>query len=951
MIKFLSLALVIEVSSMLVVRVADSPFFVLVDSTILVHTGPPLFQRQVNIADSSNLHTGVGLGDSHRLHTGVRGVPTQFFGSSVEIRQSITSPQPDDDRASRENLKTYLRSHQLHKLLIELLEQELIDSTAELQKQAIATELIQYHLAELNQSKHPEKTLDRLEKLFEQFPAVATFENRILIAFVKYRRANELFDDWIENRDQIGLRQAVSLRLELVIRSAEQLYAETRERYAELSNSNLDSDDAEATRKLKTLETVISQCLYLNAWSNYLLAISLGPGPQQDSALSQSQKGFRMLLQIPDEKDVNELSPQWFDLSSPWSCRCLLGLAMVNQAMRSARQANHCFVLLGEANVPESIRRQKDVWQFRASYYPGQVYEIADRVANLFAQTEIPTGEYWLTVAKAGLSWPDQQSDAAIRLTNFGLMGLAKSNEFAMIDTLIESYQIKLSSKSFFSKWVSGYISLKKSNGRRNSTLRHAINQLAVALRPAADTDDSAIENASQNKSTDENPQERSEKQSTEKIAPIYRARCRYHYAYALFVDRQFQLADDQLRQVTAVFRYLDGGEAENALWLHCRVVDQLAKSDPIWRKPLKRVLGEFQRDYPNSAKAHKAVFMGLMSDLESEPIEQSISILQRIGTSDPNYERALFEICRLKHLQWIQSIGQSSNAPSLGEHVLSSAEDYVRHVPIGRTAHQNEIVRFVKTCLYAADVCLRSAPPAIQLGEEWLNRCQELVVFVAADNNVKSEFHYLSLSLATKSSNDSGVAEHSNWLISNSTMQLHRRAALIAQVQLMEQEMAAAGEVQKPDKARGLITVLQLLVDDYDANQVNLDDNANARVAVWNLGRYQKMLGDFEAAKSSLRRLVDVRPLELSYNLELARVHMDLKQYDQAVLLWRTIIAGSRHGEETWIEAKYNLIVCLLQSDPKRAEQVLVQTLRLAPQMPLPWQEKFAQIQSILKN
>ena len=71
----------------------------------------------------------------------------------------------------------------------------------------------------------------------------------------------------------------------------------------------------------------------------------------------------------------------------------------------------------------------------------------------------------------------------------------------------------------------------------------------------------------------------------------------------------------------------------------------------------------------------------------------------------------------------------------------------------------------------------------------------------------------------------------------------------------------------------------------------------------------------------------------------------MKLGQLDAALPMWRMLARGLESGSTDWVEAKYNLIICLAESDEAAAAQVYQQTTQLMGELPSPWLEKFSEL------
>ncbi len=833
-------------------------------------------------------------------------------------------PMPTSDPAGQ--LKSYLRLHRFDQLLVTYVEQQLAAATDASAREALARELVSLYTGFLTaENRDSDAVMERLDQLSTRFPDAVSLMTQAAILVGKYRLAKSQFESWIWQRENDRLRQQVATQFAGVIDRAEQLRGAALRRKDEPGG-----DDTEIDRARQESVAIASQALYLQTWAQYYAAVTAEPQPSPQ-LFEPCRAGFRALLQIPDEHDIDDLKPNWFELDSQWSCRSVLGMALVCQAMGRQEQADYCFQLLGMPSVPAEVQSYRAVWQFHASYFPGQIERAAEIAAGWQQQPDVRLGrELWSTVAMAGVTWPDREASQAHQLALIGLAGLARENEFAAIDQLVNKHDFNISGDGFFAKWLGGYLKLIRSPNGSQDEMVQAAEMLAAALKnPGAGG----------------------------KL--IDRARCRYHYAVALFHASQFQIAAEQFRRVATMLRSLDPVMAEQAMWLRCQALDRLARTDSQWSRGLELSLIEFQESFPDSANADIAGFQRLMHDLADVPAETAIERLQRIAPGQPQFEMASYEICRLQHLRWNQAMAGVSAAASASADsvdklrqtaaaVLAAAQ---RHLETHDTDETQSTLRHVKACLLAADVCLRTPPADLASATQWLDHCHPWYEVFMADMEISSEYHHLLMSLAVASNDRAAINRHASWLVSRSDLPAYRRAALIAQAQLIDGDVENSAGPEQQIQLQRAIEVYQALVDQFAAEQLSLADYPNAQVATWKLAAYLSQLGFESQALPHWRRLHESFPLERVYVLELARLCTRMRRTDDAVELWRKIVHHTRQGSEDWIEAKYNLIAIMLETDRQQAQQIYAQTITLVPEVPPPWTDRFAAVAEILNN
>jgi hypothetical protein len=110
-----------------------------------------------------------------------------------------------------------------------------------------------------------------------------------------------------------------------------------------------------------------------------------------------------------------------------------------------------------------------------------------------------------------------------------------------------------------------------------------------------------------------------------------------------------------------------------------------------------------------------------------------------------------------------------------------------------------------------------------------------------------------------------------------------------------------------------------------------------------------QVQMGQEMAAYASFARLNQLDGNRLEWLQGLARTATGLGKWTEAVDYWRRIAGGTPAGNNDWLEAKYNLVTCLMESQPAVARQILQQTRLLAPAMSETWTAKFAELDAKL--
>ena len=820
--------------------------------------------------------------------------------------------QVDSERVS---LKSYLKEHRLFQLYGELLEDELATSNRPQElTENTATDLASLYAWELNTKPDRFDYLsERLDELARDFPVAIPISTQITISYGRYRRAKDVFENWIRNRTDSDLKQQVNSLFANVVQRATDAMANIE---GQLANTSIEPVHR------RDLQSLHSRFQYLAAWARYYRSTTLDDRENRNALLHVAEEDFLLLLEISDSEVLLNISPQWWSLNSEWTCRLLLGLAMTSQSLGRSEQANFCFNLLTESRVPNSIRSSQRVWKFHSFVFPAQL-EQADvmvRKSELNHQT-IGDAGFWASVTIAGICWPDGQSPSR-NMIRTGLCGLARANEFQVVDEIHEEYPgITMDGNDFFSLWMNGYAALKNSvdlpgmdsTPDKQRNLARAKVELWKALN---------------SKST---------------VEPVFRARCRYHYGFALYSVREFVDAAEQFRQSSTILRGSDPPLAEHAAWMQCQALNRLAATDTGWTSSLSFALSSFQEQFPNSPNASQAAFMQILNRLVADP-SLALSTLRSVEPTDTNYKKALFEICRLCYNKW-RSKPDSDEPQRLALETLQSVDKYLSEVGNITKVHVDS-EKLASVCLFAADVSVQQKK--MEAARSWLVRCKEFLPAIQSANNIVSDYHFLLLTVSSSFGDRDTESFASDWLLRNTANTNHLRSALVSRARMLDLQWTEAIEsgAHTLQRAEPVLDAYQRLVDEYRKDD-SIDHELMAQAALLRLAELQTMAGRKQEARDSYSLLFQTKPNELGYVLGLARAETAMGNLADAIDHWRNIASSQTPGAELWLEAKYHLILSLLNGQPKHAQQIYHQTRLLVPNLPGSWLPRFDELES----
>jgi hypothetical protein len=833
----------------------------------------------------------------------------------------LLSPRalPAQDPGERQALKDYLVRHQLDQLHSSLLETEMLKADdPEARRQAARTLAELYARQMVTREDQFDALSERLDQLVREFPEAIPDNTQIEIAWGRYRRAKNEFERWTQDRGNVTLQQQVNDGFAGLLQRVSDATARLESGVRDGSESRPGSPDT---------VSLISRYEYLASWARYYRSLASSDTETRRRLLRAAEDGFLELLEVSDTRQLTTISPTWWALNSEWTCRLLLGLGMTCQALEQRDSARYCFSLLQENRVPLAIRNSQRVWRFHSFLFPGQLEDAADFVRELESAGQVWNDVgLWSAVALAGITWPEA-SPLAANLTSSGLGGLARANEFGIVDEIHSRFPgVRVTGQDFFARWMDGYAALKSADHSGGETLgqdsREDLRRAVHELRTALDTESSA--------------------------SPVYRARCRYHLGFALYLDLNSEEAVEQFRQAATVLRRPDPELAEHATWMQCQALNRLAAGDSAWSAALRFALSDFQRQFPDSRYASEAAFLRVLNQLHDGSLPEALTALQSIGPDDPNYRRALFETCRLSHRGWNETSDDEQKS-RLAVDTLEAASRYLEESgtpPSGYAA----MTRWARVCLLAADVCLQQDQTA--QAADWLERCADLQPSMQLARETGSDYYFLLMNLAARLGDNQQEAEASEWLLKNTTDPDQLRAARISRARQLDQrfrESLAGGQPPDNRQQDQLMDAYQQLVDEYLADEAGLAGDPVIQTALYRLAEIQALSGRVAEARDSFARLQRAVPSELAYIQGLARVEMQLGNGSVAAGHWQTIAAGLSAGSDPWLEAKYNLVRCLQQDQPAGALILLKQVRVLCPRLPEPWETRFSELESRL--
>ena len=161
----------------------------------------------------------------------------------------------------------------------------------------------------------------------------------------------------------------------------------------------------------------------------------------------------------------------------------------------------------------------------------------------------------------------------------------------------------------------------------------------------------------------------------------------------------------------------------------------------------------------------------------------------------------------------------------------------------------------------------------------------------------------------------------------------------------MWDPEILSLSRQSDPATLSQSLTVFRRLVKVLGSAPGVLSESKNAQVAMRRLAELELLDGNAEAADLIFESLTEYFPQQQQYIYGRAKSATALKDYATALPLWKKLAANANAGTDLWYESKYQMIACLLPTDPRAAAQIYRQTIRLSPELPPEWRLPFLEL------
>ena len=812
---------------------------------------------------------------------------------------------PDD---SDNLLSQYLKSKNLDRLSLRLLETNYASELNPDRQNELVLKLADHYrdlLLNWSPNSASDSIIQRAESLIADHPALISEDLRIAIVHARYSQTESKFLEWWEQSAPGNERNALLQSLASVQKLLQRVIDFNElQRDDTLANIPLDEVESKIRQmKLDQLEARISHANYLMGWTSYFQALT---SFEIDSdQLKRAAKSFLRALRIEQTLQVGNIDPKWLDLSSSTSHRALVGLGLVYSAQANRELAEFCFQMAHRIS-PDLVTDVIRLNSFAFSRDWQSAFEFADGKAR--SSGELKDSEFWNTVLNAGLvATSNGRSVAAnidgTKLQRLGLLGLMREFDGDSIAKFIQRSKIELNENNSQDLWIKSLLTFQ--DFRRNSQ------KLIVAK--------SQIETAISLISDDFNG--------------VDLIRMNYLKGLIEFQQGQFSNALKTLPKNPIDIAAENSRLAEKISWLRCQCLIQLCQNDPRKAPLALATMNQLLSTFPFSKLKSKIEFSKFVVTNQLLSPELAIEKLKQIPSSHPYFVEAQLEVIKHQFRIWQATGSADSNVRSETFNKLVQLYEAFQQQNKDKHASCLQSLYFV----IGASISMESDPETIDAKIAVANQLAKLNDDDFAVHKPRLiQYQFLVDKMAGRIES---ATDNAKWLFENSGDKRSEIAAL---------SFLAENSSQLPINEK--VSIYESLLERLGNSNSDLVNSTNARVAANRLVTIYIELKQWQKAESLNQKLLqaNLNQQQIVYNA--ARIANQLGKTEQANKYWLKLAGGTIDGSELWLEAKYELVKLLRDTNLQRATKLLIQTRALAGQMPNHWQQKFNDLEIGLK-
>lgn len=809
-----------------------------------------------------------------------------------------------------ENLRRYLKRHQLDRLAIRMREVEFSREVDTTRRKRLAEVLAQSYqkqlLTNFDSLEMNRKVVSKANLLISEFGELGDLPFRLAISHANYVAAETEFVDWwkaaaiAEARPEL-LANFIALESELEKQKAEN----ERQRTSLIAAIAIsESERTSRQQELNRIEARLVHANYLLGWVNYFLAVV--PVDSEIVRLEAAHAAFYRALQLERSETIDQVDSKWLELSSAHSRRVLVGLGMVYTAQSQAAPSEFCFGKLAELDpyMPLTLRQFHSLAYCRN--WPAAIKFSQAALAGKIDVSDQPT--FWAGVVNAGMvagknAGEVETEQQARSLQRIGLLGLLRSFDGAAIRRLIMRHNIKLDDNVPEDLWISGLFDYQEAG--RQSAVRTAM------LASAEEKLNKAAELAKAN------------------FDELDRRRIRFLLGLIEFEQGEreqllINLPDDPT--LIAKDRLL----AEKIAWLRCRTLMADAQRDHRQVANGLTALNRFKATFPGSSMAARVDFEKARLTGYLLPPAEALAKMVAVLPNDVNYLDARLEEVKLRYRVW-EDLRKSPNKLDRAREAFGQLlEADQRFRSIDGVKHDSQLTSVLQAIKASVEFEQSSSENSYRL----LDQANQLVNEHPGElADARKQLQYYQFIADQNAGQIESATKIANWLIEESQDKFFEVTALVFLVGQAEQQLA---------DPKTLIPLYQQLSQRLGSDHESLAASNNARAAASRLVELNLQTGQLNSAKQFNDALLKTAPNQQQLLMNAARIALRQADYSAALPIWRQLATASAAGSDVWMESKISMIRCLQELDLPQARLVYKQTTSLAGELNEFWKQQF---------
>lgn len=840
------------------------------------------------------------------------GWPAGAFGQTeISLQQKQTESEAVED---------YLKSLLLDELVIEHLEIETSREVDRKSRQRMAARLVNEYAQRMMSGRNLTGSdwQSKAELLLQTYPELSTSTIRIAILQSKYIHGEQTFRKWWGDGRAEKLRVEQADRWHQLGNELETLNRQLNLDYEDqvaMLQATTENKDAQSQR-LARLDGLLLHTDYLIGWSSYFLGV-LTPENRRQLMLN-SDSHFRTFLQIEPKETLTGVSSEWFDFSSDWNARALVGLAMCQRGLNHPLQSQYCFKLIENHATSQQTRELRFVWDLNSRIYVDEVsaaQEIVDSMGEARHISDSGRTAFWRATLDSSVATRSRAPVISERLFRAGLTGLARQFDAPRITNFLEANRINITGADFFSLWIGGFLVFHDAETNNDvDKYDEAELKLIAALASAG-----------------------------EKTNPLDVARCQFVLARIRYHNRDYETASRAFLDCSKSFDHIAPELAAESQWLAVRSLSEHSRNHTRSLIKANRAIDQLMRRFPGSTFAKRAEFERLRLNVASLPADKAIDRLKRIGPKDTNYPLVVNEIVKIRYQSWLDAHRvKSESEPRTFEALLNAESEYEQ---LAGGSDESKL----KSQLLVVDAMLRSDPIVLETIRNRMDRAQTKAEASGSNSPVYREYRYYRFLLANRAGDQQRASAQAQWLTEHAQGTQYEKSAMTQLAQLADQRLQSQSNPTQ-DELKEVTTIFSKLVGLLGSSESELKSSPNARVAFARLAALKLECGSTDEAIEMLVSLNKLFPNHKSYLRQFASTYTESKHYPEAIPIWQKLVRGVDPGSDVWFESKYNLAVCLFHvGRHEEARQLHEQTRRLSPELPKTWVEPFNELSALL--